>query len=148
MRLVVCQCQCGPQNPNQQHVDTKNQLADMLTKGNFTRDEWNHLLRLFNIMNFSMFSCSHFLSVKQPNTMSKRAQERRTGEEPVVAKSKPATLVSRNLSAKQSPTLDSGASYSLANHSLGWNADFTSIERSVRDRVRKPNSKFSIVTKR
>ena len=27
-------------------VDTKNQLADMLTKENFTRDEWNHLRRL------------------------------------------------------------------------------------------------------
>ena len=27
------------------NVDTKNQLADMLTKGNFIRDEWNHLLR-------------------------------------------------------------------------------------------------------
>ena len=27
-----------------QDIDTKNQLADMLTKGNFTRDEWNHLL--------------------------------------------------------------------------------------------------------
>ena len=26
------------------YIDTKNQLADMLTKGNFTRDEWNHLL--------------------------------------------------------------------------------------------------------
>ena len=25
-------------------VDTKNQLADMLTKGSFTRDEWDHLL--------------------------------------------------------------------------------------------------------
>ena len=25
------------------YFDTKNQLADMLTKGNFTRDEWNHL---------------------------------------------------------------------------------------------------------
>ena len=24
------------------YIDTKNQLADMLTKGNFTRDEWNH----------------------------------------------------------------------------------------------------------
>ena len=42
-------------------VDTKNQLADMLTKGSFSRDEWNHLLRLLNIMNFSIFSCSHFL---------------------------------------------------------------------------------------
>ena len=30
------------------YIDTKNQLADILTKGNFTRDEWNHLLTLFN----------------------------------------------------------------------------------------------------
>ena len=47
------------------YVDTKNQLADMLTKESFTRDEWNHLLRLFNIMSFSVFSCirfSNFLS--------------------------------------------------------------------------------------
>ena len=29
------------------YIDTKNQLADILTKGNFTRDEWNHLLCLF-----------------------------------------------------------------------------------------------------
>ena len=27
--------------------DTKNQLADILTKGNFTRDEWIHLLCFF-----------------------------------------------------------------------------------------------------
>ena len=24
------------------YIDTKNQLADILTKGNFARDEWNH----------------------------------------------------------------------------------------------------------
>ena len=29
------------------YIDTKNQLADILTNGNFTRDEWNHLLYLF-----------------------------------------------------------------------------------------------------
>ena len=28
------------------YIDTKNQLADILTKGNFTRDEWNHLFEL------------------------------------------------------------------------------------------------------
>ena len=28
------------------YVDTKNQLADLLTKGSFARDEWDHLLRL------------------------------------------------------------------------------------------------------
>ena len=35
------------------YIDTKNQLADILIKGNFTRDEWNHLLCLFNISHFS-----------------------------------------------------------------------------------------------
>ena len=29
------------------YIDTENQLADILMKGNFTRDEWNHLLCLF-----------------------------------------------------------------------------------------------------
>ena len=28
------------------YIDTKNQLADILTKGNFTRDEWNHFVDL------------------------------------------------------------------------------------------------------
>ena len=28
------------------YIDTKNQLADILTKGNFTHDEWNHLFVL------------------------------------------------------------------------------------------------------
>ena len=36
------------------YVDTKNQFVDMLTKGNFTRDEWNHLLYLLNISIFSL----------------------------------------------------------------------------------------------
>ena len=38
------------------YIDTKNQLADILTKGNFTRDEWNHLLCLFNIKPFQFYS--------------------------------------------------------------------------------------------
>ena len=49
------------------YIDTKNQLADILTKGNFTRDEWNHLLCLFNI--------SHFSSINKCKAMSKRTQE-------------------------------------------------------------------------
>ena len=35
------------------YIDTKHQLADILTKGNFTRDEWDTLLHLFNISHFS-----------------------------------------------------------------------------------------------
>ena len=38
------------------HIYTKNQLADMLTTGSFTRDEWNHLLCLFNVSHFSSTS--------------------------------------------------------------------------------------------
>ena len=69
------------------YIDTKNQLADMLTKGNFTLNEWNRLLCLFNISNFSSPNCSE--------VMSKRTQEE-SGEERVTAKSKPMmTLVSR-----------------------------------------------------
>ena len=36
------------------YIDTKNQLADILTKGKFTRDKWNHPLCLFNISHFSV----------------------------------------------------------------------------------------------
>ena len=56
------------------YIDTKNQLADILTKGNFTRDEWNHLLSLFNISHFSITVCSA--------AMAKRIQQE-TGEERV-----------------------------------------------------------------
>ena len=31
------------------YIDTKNQLADNLTKGNYTRDEWNHLLSFLTL---------------------------------------------------------------------------------------------------
>ena len=61
------------------YIDTKNQLADMLTKGNFTRDEWNHLLCLFHISHFSSTVCSA--------SVAKRFQQD-SGEERVTAKSK------------------------------------------------------------
>ena len=83
----------------------------MLTKGNFTRDSWDHLLRWLYIMNFSMFSCSHFLSNRKQSVMSKRAQERGTEEGPPVAKPRPMSLVSRSApSAKDTSSIDSGAS--------------------------------------
>ena len=69
------------------YIDTKNQLADILTKGNFTRDKWNHPLCLFNI--------SHFSSTNWCEVMSKRTQKD-AGEERVTAKTKPMmNLVSR-----------------------------------------------------
>ena len=68
------------------YIDTKNQLADILTKGNFTRDEWNHLLTLFNISHFSSTACLA--------AMAKRAQQE-SGEGRVSAKSRPMTNFDR-----------------------------------------------------
>ena len=44
------------------YIDTKNQLADTLTKGNFTRDEWNHFLCLCNISHFTSTDCSEVMA--------------------------------------------------------------------------------------
>ena len=45
--LVIRSNQFGRKKIQIKHIDTKNQLADIPTKGNFTRDEWNHLLCIF-----------------------------------------------------------------------------------------------------
>ena len=58
------------------YVDTKHQLADILTKGNFTRDEWNNLLHLINISRFSSLCCAQNFSLTScTRTMAKRMQE-------------------------------------------------------------------------
>ena len=63
------------------YFDTKNKLADILTKSTFTRDEWNNHLHLFN---FSFFSASYT---------------------EVVAKSKPTfNLVSRSAASSTAPS--------------------------------------------
>ena len=101
------------------YVDTKNQLADMPTKENFTRDEWDQLLHLLNIMNLSMFSCSHFLSNRKQSVVSKRAQER-TSEKSAVAKPRPMNLVSSTLlCAKKNPPQHSSDSNTPKNQELG-----------------------------
>ena len=74
----------------------KNQLADILTKGSFTSDEWNHLLCLFNISHFSPTVCSA--------AMAKRSQQD-SGEERVTAKSRPLmNLIARTPSFVSSST--------------------------------------------
>ena len=88
------------------YIDTKNQLADILTKGNFTRDEWNHLLYLFNISHFSSTACTA--------TMAKRAQQG-SGEERVTAKSRPMM----NLTARMPSNVSSSTSVSLVKRSYG-----------------------------
>ena len=86
------------------YTDTKNQLADILTKGNFTRDEWNHLLCLFNISHFSSTVCS--------DVMSKRTQKE-SGEERVTAKSKPLMNLIARCVERVPTSLSSIASESL-----------------------------------
>ena len=82
------------------YIDTKNQLTDILTKGNFTRDEWNHLLTLFNISHFSSTACIA--------AVAKRAQQE-SGEERVTAKSRPMM----NLTARMPSVVSSSTSEDL-----------------------------------
>ena len=78
------------------HIDTNNQLADIFTEGNFTRDEWNHLLCLNNISHFSSAVCFA--------VMAKRSQKD-SGEERVTAKSRPMmNLIARTPSFVSSST--------------------------------------------
>ena len=58
------------------YIDTKHQLADILTKGNFTRDEWNNLIHLFTISHFSFTCCAQNSSLMNCiKTIAKRMQE-------------------------------------------------------------------------
>ena len=81
------------------YTDTKNQLADILTKVNFTRDEWNHLLTSFNISHFSSTACTA--------AMAKRIQQD-SEKERVTAKSRlMMNLTARMASVVSSPTSSS-----------------------------------------
>ena len=95
--LVIRSNQFGPTKLQIMYIHTKNQLADILTKGNFKRDERNHLLCLFNISQFSSTVCSE--------VMSKRTQKD-SGEERVTAKSRPVmSLIARAPSTLSSSTV-------------------------------------------
>ena len=61
-------------------IDTKDQLADSLTKGHFKRDGWNHL---------SLLNRSHFSSTVCSVAMAKPPQHDSGGEERVTGKSRP-----------------------------------------------------------
>ena len=89
------------------YIATKNQLADILTKGNSTRDEWNHLLTLFNVSHFSSTACIA--------AMAKRAQQE-SGEGRVTAKSRPMM----NLTARTPSFVSSSASSNPGRTSYGY----------------------------
>ena len=97
LRLIGCSIELTWTQKSKSSTSTsKNRLADIPTNGNFTRDEWNHLLCFFNISHFSSTVCS--------DTMVKRSQHD-SGEERVTAKSRPMmNLVARALSHVSSST--------------------------------------------
>ena len=105
------------------YIDTKNQLADILTKSNFTRDEWNHLLNLFNISHFSSTACTA--------AMAKRAQQG-SGEERVTTKSRPMM----NLTARTPSVVSSSTSSNPGMTSYGYQDPGKSVASD--DRSGKP----------
>ena len=107
-----------------EYIDTKNQLADILTKGSFTRDEWNHLLNLVNISHFSSTACTA--------AMAKRAQQG-SGEERVTAKSRPIM----KLTAKMLSVVSSSTSSNPGRTSYGYQDPGKSVARD--DRSGKPD---------
>ena len=113
------------------YINTKNQLADILTKGNFTRNEWNHLLCLFNTGHFSSTQCS--------GVMTKRTQKD-SGEERVTAKSRPMM----SLIARAPSTLSSSASESPGKKSYEslspWSAKAEKYDRTEQPVVGRDTS--------
>ena len=95
----------------------------MLTKGKFTRDEWNHLLNLFNISHFSSTTCIA--------AMAKRAQQDSGGER-VTAKSRPMM----NLTARMPSVVSSSTSSNLGRTSYGYQDPGKSVTGD--DRSGKP----------
>ena len=88
------------------YIDTKHQIADILTEGNFTRDEWNNLLRLLNISHFSSTCCTKNFSLTSCSTMAKRIQDQKE-KEGVVSKSRPAVMNISSFIATSSSTASS-----------------------------------------
>ena len=106
------------------YIDTKNQLANILIKGNFARDESNHLLSLFNICHFSSTVCSA--------AMAKRIQQE-SRDERVTAKSGPVM----NLTARMPTVVSSSTSSSPRKTWYGYQDPGKSVV--VDDRSRKPD---------
>ena len=115
------------------NVDTKHQHDDILTKGNFTRDEWNNLIKLFNISHFSSVCYSqNFSSTNCPETMAKRMHQG-LGEERIVATSKPTlNLVSHaatSSSTVQSPIPSKSPGTLRAPCQQDWNSTVKLVAR-------------------
>ena len=112
--LIGCSIESTWTQKSKSSTSTPNQLGDILTNGNFTRDEWNHLLCLCNISHFSSTVCS--------DTMAKRSQHD-SGEERVTAKSRPLM----NLIARAPSHVSSSTSVSPVKRSYGNQNSWSTI---------------------
>ena len=94
---------------------TKHQFADILTKGNFTRDEWNRLLHFFNLSHFSSTWCAKNSSlISRSKTMAKRMQEQKERRKQCGKIESTAMNLSSHV-----PTSSSSAKSPIASKSLG-----------------------------
>ena len=131
------------QDPNRTSSHQKNKLADMLTNGSFTRDEWDQFLRLFNIMNFSMFLAAIFFGTQSRVSCRRDLKKDRRRTTCGKKKARPACLVSRNLlSAKQTTSIDSGASYGPRKQELGQTSVSGSTGKFTRDCSQNPKTRI------
>ena len=137
---VVWQSQFGPQNPNQicWHQKPTRRHVDERQCHPWCMESSSPIVEPHE-------SCDVFLQPLQtkskiPKPRRKRLmQERKPGEELVVANLKPTmSVVLRSVS--RSPTLDSGVSYSLGNCGMqGQNSDRSGIEKSTAQKMKDEN---------
>ena len=109
------------------YIDTKHQLADNLIKRNFTRDEWNNLLHLFNTIHCSSTCYTNNFSLISCSTVAKRIQEHKE-EERVVSKSRPAAMNTSSFVATSSST----ASNPIASQCPGMPMASVKPDRKIR----------------
>ena len=110
------------------YIDTKHQLVDILTKGDFSRDEWNNLLHLFNISHFSSTCCAKNSSlISRPKRWRKGCRNKKEKTE-VWQKSKSTAM---NLSSHV-PTSSSSAKSPIASKGPGILIDVVKPERRMR----------------
>ena len=126
------------------YVDTNSQSADMLTKGSFSRDEWNHFLCLMwwisrDIL-FSHFR--HFPSddphpIGKQSAMSKIGQKAPSDEGSPTAKAKPCLV----LREQRSEEVSSRSLGSLVNP---WNTDERKEVEIASRKLERPDSSSEV----
>ena len=123
------------------YIDSKHQIADILTRGNFTRDQWNNLLHLFNISHFSSLCCAKKFQPDQLHYIGKRIQEQKEGEKDV-SKSRPAVmnvssyLMSSSSSAASSPIASKSQGKSGASGRLGSRMNLEQVQSTQLQRLK------------